>query len=303
MRLGLVCIGAIIILLTNIHAKAQTVDLFADTSSTISSKVTDITTGTFKSTRIVNGQSIENVGAGVLDFKILHRFGAINQGGYNFFGLDQATMRLGLDYGINSKLMIGIGRSTFEKQYDAFFKYRIIRQQTGKHHIPFSLSYASSLIYKSLRDALTTYTPYVSDKFSYTHQILLASKLNDYFSLQLSPTLIHYNMVDNKNIPNDFYSFGLGFRQRISKRVNITTEYYHRFNSLNGYYDPLSVGVDIETGGHVFQLHVSNSTGMTDRTFINETAGSWAKGDLRFGFNISRVFTLRKPKELRNIKW
>jgi hypothetical protein len=303
MRLGLVCIGAIIILLANIHAKAQTVDLFADTSSTISSKVTDITTGTFKSTRIVNGQSIENVGAGVLDFKILHRFGAINQGGYNFFGLDQATMRLGLDYGINSKLMIGIGRSTFEKQYDAFFKYRIIRQQTGKHHIPFSLSYASSLIYKSLRDAVTTYTPYVSDKFSYTHQILLASKLNDYFSLQLSPTLIHYNMVDNKNIPNDFYSFGLGFRQRISKRVNITTEYYHRFNSLNGYYDPLSVGVDIETGGHVFQLHVSNSTGMTDRTFINETAGSWAKGDLRFGFNISRVFTLRKPKELRNIKW
>jgi len=303
MRLGLVCIGAIIILLANIHAKAQTVDLFADTSSTLSSKVRDITTGTFKSTRIVNGHSIENVGAGVLDFKILHRFGAINQGGYNFFGLDQATMRLGLDYGINSKLMIGIGRSTFEKQYDAFFKYRIIRQQTGKHHIPFSLSYASSLIYKSLRDAVTTYTPYVSDKFSYTHQLLLASKLNDYFSLQLSPTLIHYNMVDNKTIPNDFYSLGLGFRQRISKRVNITTEYYHRFNSLNGYYDPLSVGVDIETGGHVFQLHVSNSTGMTDRTFINETAGSWAKGDLRFGFNISRVFTLRKPKELRNIKW
>lgn len=302
MRLRSVCIGSLIFLLANIHAKAQTVDLFADTNNT-AANTTDITTGTFKSTRIVNGHSIENVGAGVLDFKILHRFGAINQGGYNFFGLDQATMRLGLDYGINSKLMIGIGRSTFEKQYDAFFKYRIIRQQTGKRHIPFSLSYASSLIYKSLRDAATTYTPYLSDKFSYSHQFLLASKLNDYFSLQLSPTLIHYNMVDTKTTPNDFYSLGLGFRQRISKRVNITTEYYHRFNSLNGYYDPLSVGVDIETGGHVFQLHVSNSTGMTDRTFINETAGSWAKGDLRFGFNISRVFTLRKPKELRNIKW
>jgi len=302
MRLRSVCIGSLIFLLANIHAKAQTVDLFADTNNT-AANTTDITTGTFKSTRIVNGHSIENVGAGVLDFKILHRFGAINQGGYNFFGLDQATMRLGLDYGINSKLMIGIGRSTFEKQYDAFFKYRIIRQQTGKRHIPFSLSYASSLIYKSLRDAVTTYIPYLSDKFSYSHQFLLASKLNDYFSLQLSPTLIHYNMVDTKTTPNDFYSLGLGFRQRISKRVNITTEYYHRFNSLNGYYDPLSVGVDIETGGHVFQLHVSNSTGMTDRTFINETAGSWAKGDLRFGFNISRVFTLRKPKELRNIKW
>ena len=303
MRLRYVCIGTIIFLLATAHAKAQTVDLFADTSNTLSSTTTDITTGTFKSTRIVNGQSIENVGAGILDFRILHRFGALSQGGYNFFGLDQATMRLGLDYGINSRLMIGIGRSTFEKQYDAFLKFRIIRQQTGKHTIPFSLSYASSLMYKSLHDAVTTYTPYVSDKFSYAHQLLLASKVNDYFSFQLTPTMIHYNMVDNKTIPNDFYSLGLGFRQRISKRVNITTEYYHRFNSLEGYNDPLSVGVDIETGGHVFQLHVSNSTGMTERTFINETAGSWAKGDLRFGFNISRVFTLRKPKELRAIKW
>jgi hypothetical protein len=110
-------------------------------------------------------------------------------------------------------------------------------------------------------------------------------------------------MVDAKTIPNDFYSLGFGFRQRVSKRVNITTEYFYRFNKLDGYYNPLSVGVDIETGGHVFQLHVSNSTGMTERTFINETTGSWGKGDLRFGFNISRVFTLRKPKELRNIKW
>ena len=133
--------------------------------------------------------------------------------------------------------------------------------------------------------------------------MLFASKLNDYFSLQLTPTLIHYNIVDTKTIPNDFYSLGVGFRQRISKRVNFTTEYYHRFNTLDGYYNPLSMGVDIETGGHVFQLHVSNSTGMTERTFINETTGSWAKGDLRFGFNISRVFTISKPKELRGINY
>ena len=300
MFLRSVSLTALLLLLVSIDISAQTVDLFTEDNKTIS---TDITTGTFKATRIVNGQSIENVGSGVLDFRILHRFGALNQGGYNFFGLDQATMRLGLDYGINNRLMVGIGRSTFEKQYDAFLKYKIIRQQKGAKNIPFSLSYASSVIYKSLRDATTTYTPYTSDKFSYANQLLLASKINDYLSIQLTPTLIHYNMVETKTIPNDFYSLGFGFRQRVSKRVNITTEYFYRFNKLDGYYNPLSVGVDIETGGHVFQLHVSNSTGMTERTFINETTGSWGKGDLRFGFNISRVFTLRKPKELRNIKW
>lgn len=300
MFLRTISLTALLLLLVSIDISAQTVDLFAEENKTIS---TDITTGTFKATRIVNGQSIENVGSGVLDFKILHRFGALNQGGYNFFGLDQATMRLGLDYGINNRLTVGIGRSTFEKQYDAFLKYKIIRQQKGAKNIPFSLSYASSVIYKSLRDATTTYTPYTSDKFSYANQLLLASKINDYLSIQLTPTLIHYNMVETKTIPNDFYSLGFGFRQRVSKRVNITTEYFYRFNKLDGYYNPLSVGVDIETGGHVFQLHVSNSTGMTERTFINETTGSWGKGDLRFGFNISRVFTLRKPKELRNIKW
>jgi hypothetical protein len=300
MFLRSISLTALLLLLVSIDISAQTVDLFTEENKTIS---TDITTGTFKATRIVNGQSIENVGSGVLDFRILHRFGALNQGGYNFFGLDQATMRLGLDYGINNRLMVGIGRSTFEKQYDAFLKYKIIRQQIGAKNIPFSLSYASSVIYKSLRDATTTYTPYTSDKFSYANQLLLASKINDYLSIQLTPTLIHYNMVDAKTIPNDFYSLGFGFRQRVSKRVNITTEYFYRFNKLDGYYNPLSVGVDIETGGHVFQLHVSNSTGMTERTFINETTGSWGKGDLRFGFNISRVFTLRKPKELRNIKW
>ena len=243
------------------------------------------------------------MGPGILDFRILHRFGPLSDGAYNFYGLDQATMRLGLDYGITDKLMIGIGRSTFEKQYDALIKLKIIRQQEGQRNIPFSVSYASSFIYKSLKDATTTYTPYVSDKFSFSHQLLIASKVNDYFSLQLTPTLIHYNIVDTKTTPNDFYSLGIGFRQRLSKRLNFTTEYYHRFTTLSGYYNPLSMGFDIETGGHVFQLHVSNSTGMTDRTFINETSGSWAKGDLRFGFNISRVFTIRKPKEFRNSKW
>ncbi len=290
----------IVIFLASVQLKAQTVDLFAAENN---KKVTDIVTSTFKSTRIVNGQSIENVGAGVMDFRISHRFGALSQGGYNLFGLDQATMRIGLDYGILPRLTVGVGRSTFEKQYDGFLKFKILQQQSGEKTIPVGVSYVASTIFKTMKDASTSYTPYITDRLSFAHQILIASKLNDYLSIQLSPTLVHYNLVDSTSMRNDFKSLGISSRFRVSKRVNITSEYYIRFDKLAGYYNPLSLGVDIETGGHVFQLHVSNSKGMTERTFINETTGSWMNGDLCFGFNIVRAFSIRKPKELRGIKW
>jgi len=277
-------------------AQAQNVDLFAEKDEPIR----DIVTSTFKTTRIVNGHSIENVGKGILDFKILHRFGQLSDGAYNLFGLDQASMRLGLDYGISKTLMVGIGRSTFEKQYDGFMKVRLLSQSTGGKNFPFALSYAGTMIYKSLKNTSTTVKPYESDRFTYGHQLIFARKFGDYFSLQLTPTFFHYNLVSTSNMPNDFISVGIGMRERISKRVNFTQEYYYRINKLEGYYNSFSVGFDIETGGHVFQLHVTNSTGMTERTFINETTGEWGKGNIRFGFNVSRVFTVRKPKEFRN---
>jgi Membrane bound beta barrel domain (DUF5777) len=291
-------IHILFVLLLAKNLSAQEVDLFAIKDE----KVEDITTAAFKSSRVINGQSIENVGVGVLDFKILHRFGNINQGAYNLFGLDQASMRMGLDYGVNKRMMVGVGRSTFEKQFDGFIKYKIIQQQTGLREIPLSLSLASTIIYKSLKDdPASAYLSYTSDKMSFAHQVILARKFNDYFTLQFTPTLVHYNLVANSNLPNDFKSLGISFRQRVSKRVNLTGEYFYRIDKLNGYNDPLTLGLDIETGGHVFQLHVTNATGMTERTFINETAGSWSNGDIRFGFNITRAFTLKKPKALKNI--
>lgn len=278
---------------------AQDIDLFAEKDTV---KVKDITTATFKSSRVVNGQSIENVGVGVLDFKILHRFGAINQGGYELFGIDQATMRMGLDYGLTNRFMFGIGRSTYQKQYDGFVKYKLLQQQSGLKEIPVGVSLVSTIIYKSLRSAPNAqYLEYSTDKLSYAHQLLIARKFNDYFSLQITPTLVHYNLVETSSLPNDFKSIGISMRQRISKRVNITGEYFYRIDKLAGYHDPLTFGLDIETGGHVFQLHVTNATGMTERTFINETTGSWSEKDIRFGFNLVRAFTLKKPKALKNI--
>lgn len=272
------------------------IDLFAEKEEPITDKVT----ATFKTTRVVNGQSIENVGAGILDFRILHRFGQVSDGAYNLFGLDQASMRLGLDYGITKNWMVGFGRSTFEKQYDAFTKLRLLSQTTGKKNFPITVSYAGTMIYKSVKNTNTTYVPYASDRLSFAHQLIIARKFGDFFSLQLTPTYFHYNVVATKELPNDLKSLGIASRVRLSKRVNMTGEYYYRFDKLPGYQNSLTLGFDIETGGHVFQLHVTNSTGMTERTFINETTGEWGKGNIRFGFNISRVFTVRKPKEFRN---
>lgn len=294
-------VGLSLLLFPFVQLAAQEIDLFKLQEQEEKEKdknTTDIATAIFKTTRVVNGHSIENIGAGLLDVKINHRFGRVNSGGYNLFGLDQATMRMGLDYGITNRLMVGIGRSTYLKQYDGFVKYRILRQSTGKVNMPISVSYVGGVIFKTLNDATTGSGFYYKDRFSYFNQILIAKKFNDYFSLQLTPTMVHYNNVPLATDPNDLFSLGIGTRIRVSKRVNLTGEYYYQFQKFNGFYNSLSVGVDIETGGHVFQLHFSNSTGMTERTFIHETNGQWGKGDIHFGFNIARIFTIKKPKAL-----
>ena len=263
---------------------------------------TDITTSIFKTTRVINGQSIENTGAGILDVKISHRFGMVNGGAYNLYGLDQATMRIGFDYGISNRLEIGIGRSTYNKEFDGFFKYRILRQSTGKVNMPISVSLASTAVWRSLKDPPASYPIDYSDHFSFASQLIIARKFGDYFSLQIVPTMVHYNIVATKAIPNDLYSLGTGFRLRLSKRVNFTGEYYYQRNKLPGYDNALSLGFDIETGGHVFQVHFTNSTGINETSFITQTDGQWLKGGIHLGFNISRVFTVVKPKAIINNK-
>lgn len=279
----------------------QEVDLFKmmdEEGAKSDKKRIDYTTATFKTTRLINGHSVENVGKGILDFKISHRFGTLGKGPYEFFGLDNATMRMGFDYGITDKLMIGIGRSTFQKQYDAFFKYKLLRQSTGARNMPVTVGFMSSVMLKTLKNVDTS-KRHFSDKLYYAFQVLIGRKFNDKTSLQIMPTVVHHNLVPGATDPNDIYALGIGGRQKISKRVSINAEYYYVLPDykLPGTYNSLAFGVDIETGGHVFQLHITNSTGMTERTFITETTGKWDKGDILFGFNISRVFTIGGKKK------
>jgi len=270
-------------------------------------KKKDYATATFKTSRLINGHSIENAAAGVLDLKISHRFGMVNKGAYEFFGLDQATMRLGLDYGISNRLMIGVGHSTFQKQYDAFGKFKILRQSKGgRWSSPISISAVSTVMLNTLKWEDPTRKNFYTSRLAFAHQLIIARKFSEGLSLQLMPSMVHYNIVSEVTIPNDIFALGIGGRIKLSKRLSFNAEYYHVLPisivagegyMLPGTKNSLAVGFDIETGGHVFQLHFTNSTGMTEKTFITETTGDFFKGDIHFGFNVSRVFTIKDKRK------
>jgi len=265
---------------------------------------TNYTTATFKSTRIMNGHSIERMPSGQLDVRISHRFGTLNSGGYNFFGLDQSNIHLGLEYGITNWLMIGVGRSEFEKTFDGFAKFSILRQSTGAKEMPVSVSVLTSVALKTLKFPDQTRTNYYTSRLAYVGQVLVARKINEIFSVQLTPSYVHRNLVATELDPNDIWALGAGARLKVTKRISLNGEYYAIANPKTylsqQIYNPLSVGFDIETGGHVFQLFFTNSLGMTEKQFIGGTTGQWKKGDIHFGFNISRVFTLKKHKKAPN---
>lgn len=253
------------------------------------------TSASFKTTLVVNLESVETTHKGVLDFKVMHRFGSVNGGFYEFFGLDQASTRLGFKYGLTDRLELGIGRSTLNKNFDGSIKWKVLWQSSGAKNMPVSVSLFSLASYKSVRyDENDPREIYKVDKFNYTFQIISARKFNEKLTLQLVPSLVHRNYVETSAEKNDVFALGFAGRFKLSKRLSLNIEYYYNFpDQLAALYtDPLSIGIDIETGGHVFQLLFSNANGMVADAAITETTGKWIDGDIRFGFNISRVFTI-----------
>jgi hypothetical protein len=256
-------------------------------------------TGTFKATRIMNGHSVERMTTGQLDFRISHRFGTINSGAYEFFGLDQAHIHLSLEYGINDWLMVGLGRGTFEKTVDGFTKISLLRQKSGAGSLPVSVSLFSGIFINGLRWSEPERENEFIHRLSYAHQLLIGRKFTPGFSLQLTPSYLHQNLVETPDDPNDIFSIGAGARLKLSKRISFNAEYYYLFKPDNetlsmDLYHPLSLGFDIETGGHVFQIVLTNSVGMREHAFLGHTTGRWLDGDIHLGFNVSRVFQLKK---------
>jgi predicted porin len=240
---------------------------------------------------------MEFIGAGVLDFRILHRFGPVNQGVSQFFGLDQASMRIGFDYGISKNFTIGIGRTTTQKELDGFLKYRPLQQATGPGGSPVSIVLVAGMSIQTYKNIDPSKEVSFNLRSGYYYQVIAGRKFSNHFTLQLSPTLVHRNEVAIGD-ENDVYAVGVGGRYKFSRRMALVVDYFYVANGLphSAGTNPLSVGVDIETGGHVFQLHFSNTSGMNERAFITETKNKWGKGDIQFGFNLSRVFNIKKKK-------
>jgi hypothetical protein len=249
----------------------------------------------FKSSRVINGHSMEHIGKGVLDFRILHRMGLVNDGIENFFGLDEASMRLGFDYGITNNITVGVGRSTSKKELDGFVKFRPLRQSTGPGGSPVSLVWVSGMTLHTLKWADPSRKNYFSSRIGYYHELIIGRKFSERVSLQLAPLFVHRNLTDSVKNDNDTWALGIGGRIKISRRVAFVVDYHPLLaGKVPGTKDPLSMGFDIETGGHVFQLHFSNATGMNEKEFITNTVNDFWKGEVRFGFNLSRVFSLGK---------
>lgn len=287
---------AMSISLISIKSFAQETDLLKLVEDTIPKK--QVVKNAFKSTRVINGHSIEFLAPATMDFRILHRFGLMNQGAKNLFGLDQASMRLGFDFGILKNLQVGIGRSTYRKELDGYIKFAPIIQSTGPNAFPATIALVTGITLTTMDYQDPTVNYKFSSRIAYYFQTIIGRKFNEKLSLQLTPTIVHNNLVPLAAQPNDVYSMGFGGRLKMSKRTAFTWDYFYLFNGkIDGInYNPLSIGVDIETGGHVFQLHLSNAVGMNERAFITETTSSWENFDIRMGFNLSRIFQLKKKK-------
>ncbi len=244
----------------------------------------------FKGLKIVNFESTKMVSKKELYFVVSHRFGTVKTGISDFFGLDQAVTRLNFIYGISDGINLGVSRSSFQRTYESSLKLRLVRQKKGG--FPFTIVSFNSLLINTQLDELVIPQIEFTDRLGYTAQLLISKKINENFSLQLIPSFFHdnYNPVENQD--NSQYSIGLGGRHKLSKRWSINFDYGMHLNraSNSPFNNPLSIGFDLETGGHVFQLHFTNAQPMNTNGFLGQGAGDWGQGDFFFGFNLSRIF-------------
>lgn len=244
---------------------------------------------TFQGTRLVNEQSANLTDKGKLVLFIQHRFGAIDGGLYQLFGLDQATMRMGFEYGFGHNLNIGFGRSTFMKTYDLYGKARIAQQTSA---FPFTIAAVATGSVPTLRNFFPDEYNSFSDKLAGNLQLMIAKSFSK-FGVQIAPGYLStgYLLQEQQNL--SFFTLGLTSSVKLSDKVSANIEYLPHFNSDLTSPKPLSLGVDIDTGGHLFQLILSNSQQMFSRGLYTSSMGDWSEGTLFFGFNLIREFRIK----------
>ncbi|MFT4544069.1 MAG: hypothetical protein ACI9CU_002682 [Polaribacter sp.] len=311
-------------------AQADLMQMLEDSEPEKQEKVTSM----FKTTRVIQAHSIETVKKKTMDVRISHRFGNIYStrnevdGPDSFFGFDNiADVRLAVEYGITDELMIGLGRSQMSNLVDGFVKWRFY-QQTTDNKRPFSLAFFGNVgvnaskkgaFYAGVKDSLWNGNPNLGiapvyggakkffHRLSYTAQLIIARKFSPGISIELLPTYVHRNFVRDSKDENYIFALGVAGRFKVSKRVAILADYFYVFsayrmnNSSVPFHMPISIGVEIETGGHVFHIDISNARGIETNNFLVESPDSWQYAEIKLGFNISRVFNvgqrLKKAKE------
>ena len=273
----------------------------SDSTLTLDDETADVktlVTHAFNSSYVVNGHSTNTLSPGRLNFFISHRFGTFDQGPFNLFGLDDSSIRFGFEYGITNRLTAGLGRSSAGKNYDGFLKYKLLTQSHGGGGaampvsvVWFSSAAVSSVDWKSktLNDGRYRF----SDYLVYTHQALISRRFSSRLSLQLSPTLVHRNKLRTAGEAHDVYALGLGGRLRVTRKMHVTADYFYAFNNAPGARNPGAIGIDLVTGGHVFQVYLNNAKGIIEKEFLTNTPGNLGKGQVGIGFTVMRSFVLR----------
>ncbi len=244
----------------------------------------------FKGLKIVNFESTKLVGKKDFTFIVSHRFGSIENGIDTFFGLDDAVTRLNFVFGISDGLNIGFSRSSFQKIYETSLKYRILRQE--ENGFPFTIVGFNALLINTSLDKDNLPQLEFKHRLGYTAQLLISRKINTNLSLELAPTFFHDNYVAVDEQDNSQFALGFGGRYKLGKRWSFNIDYGWHLNraSSSPFKNPLSIGLDLETGGHVFQMHFTNAQPMNTNGFLGQGTGDWTDGTIYFGFNLSRTF-------------
>ncbi len=273
-----------------------------DLLSEIDTTATDVTVeSAFKSLKIVNLESTKLAAKGDFYFIVAHRFGFIDKGFDDFFGLDNANTQLKFLYGVNDWLTVHIGRSGFQETYDLAAKYRLYSQKENGFPVTI-VGFNSVAINSELKEEDYPNLKF-ENRLSYVAQVLISRKFSDKLSLEIAPSVFHENtlrdILDENNaviLPNPQdntqFAVGLGGRYKLTSRWSVNVDYAAHLNraSQSNYKNPLSIGVDLETGGHVFQMHFTNAQAMHETGYLGQTVGDWSKGEIAFGFNLVRVF-------------
>jgi len=243
----------------------------------------------FKGIKVVNNQSTKQAGEEELYLYVSHRFGSIKGGIKTLFGLDIANTKIELLYGVSNNIQIGFSRESLKKIYSLNTKYRVTEQNSKfpfNSSLYFSYNYNSSLS----EEIYTTLSNY--DRNIFFGQLLMSKSLGNKLSIQLSPSFAKKGFNETIFEEENNFILGIASSYRITSRLAFNIEYSANLDrpKISPFNDVLSFGIDIETGGHVFQLLFSNTQTIDNVSVMTDAEGSWKEGKIYFGFNVLRVF-------------